>query len=483
MIIEIRQPLCFTQIGKKQNQEDSLYPLLGMATAQSRFFLVCDGVGGSEHGEVASQTVSQTLGGYLEEHLSQQQPLTDELFNAALDAAYTALDKAYDGAYKKMATTLTFLGLSKGGAFVAHIGDSRVYHVRPGQGIVSVTFDHSYVNELVASGKLTPEEAKTYPHKNIITRAMQPLMEKRAVADIRHVRNLCAGDYFFLCCDGVLERLTEEKLVEILSSDKSDDEKLTEIRSICDEGTRDNYSCYLVPIDNVTFESGDVPTDDSSSSDGISVVAVTEDAYAAPPATPAAIASPASTIPAGPVTGVHPQVMAGKKQSANKALIAAVVVLAIALVACAAFIFLGGDKEKNEYRGNTEQPMPTDGENNGGGDEAYPVRSDEEIDVEDDGTVTTSSRRTSGNSEAERSKTKPEKPVPAKEKIKQKKTKINGQTIDEATEGGTGKREVGGGLKEDVKSELKPGEKPRTDKKKTDKKEDDKGKAPGGVAV
>lgn len=483
MIIEIRQPLCFTQIGKKQNQEDSLYPLLGMATAQSRFFLVCDGVGGSEHGEVASQTVSQTLGSYLEEHLSREEPLTDELFKSALDAAYNALDKAYDGAYKKMATTLTFLGLSKGGAFVAHIGDSRVYHVRPGQGIVSVTSDHSYVNELIASGKLTPEEAKTYPHKNIITRAMQPFMEKRAVADIRHVRNLCAGDYFFLCCDGVLERLSEEKLVEVLSSDKSDDEKLTEIRSVCDEGTRDNYSCYLVPIDNVTFESGDVPTDDSSSSDGISVVAVTEGEFTAPPAAPEATSPRAFTAPAAPVPGIPPSPTTGKKQSANKGLIAAVVVLALALIGCAAFIFMGGDKGKNEYKADTEQSMPSYGDGEAEGGEASPVESDEDVEANTSDTEAAESSRGTGSREAVSVKEKKKKHASTKVKKEEKRQKINSDAINNATDGDNVKRDIRGGLKEDTKSESKPGKKPKREEKKTDKEKNEKGKVPGEVAV
>ena len=94
MKIEIRQPLCFTEIGRKDQQEDSLFPRLGQATTANRYFLVCDGVGGSEHGEVASATVSQAIG----EHLAQMQlpdgVLTEEIFAMALDQAYNALDYA-----------------------------------------------------------------------------------------------------------------------------------------------------------------------------------------------------------------------------------------------------------------------------------------------------------------------------------------------------------------------------------------------------
>ena len=81
---------------------------------------------------------------------------------------------------------------------MAHIGDSRVYHLRPGQGILFETRDHSLVNDLIKVGELTPEAAKDFPQKNVITRVMQPNQERRARADIKEITDVRPGDYFFM---------------------------------------------------------------------------------------------------------------------------------------------------------------------------------------------------------------------------------------------------------------------------------------------
>lgn len=178
MRITIASPCCYAAVGKKENQEDSLFPLKGNATADTRVFMVCDGMGGHENGEVASACVAETMG-----RLTAQQPLgtTSEMQNAfekALQETYQQLDLLdKSDSIRKMGTTLTFLALCTDGVLVAHIGDSRVYQVRPEQGVVFQTRDHSLVNDLVAIGELTEEQAKTYPHRNIITRAIQPHQE------------------------------------------------------------------------------------------------------------------------------------------------------------------------------------------------------------------------------------------------------------------------------------------------------------------
>ena len=84
---------------------------------------------------------------------------------------------------------------------------------------------------------------------------MQPQLEKRYKADIYTFDDIRGGDYFFLCCDGILEQLSNEKLCEILADKKLNDiQKLTEIKNICDGNTRDNYSCWLIPIEKVKLK-------------------------------------------------------------------------------------------------------------------------------------------------------------------------------------------------------------------------------------
>ena len=258
MKIIIRQPLGFSEIGRKDNQEDCLYPALEDVSAKNRFFVLCDGMGGHENGEVASATVCEAFGKYFETHQPEDGVMTPDLFKQALDYAYNELDKKDSGGLKKMGTTMTCLYLHKKGYLVAHIGDSRIYHVRPKTGIVYQSSDHSLVNDLLRAGELTEEEAVNFPQKNVITRAMQPNLERRHRADVFSFTDIKAGDYFFLCCDGVLEQLTNDKLCEILSDSKlSDSQKLDAIKQVCDGKTKDNYTCYLIPIDQVTMAKDD----------------------------------------------------------------------------------------------------------------------------------------------------------------------------------------------------------------------------------
>ena len=253
MDIIIRQPLGFSEIGRKDNQEDCVYPSFSKVNKNNRFFILCDGMGGHDNGEVASSTVCEALGHYFETHIPEDGVMTVDIFNSALGYAYDCLDKKESAEQKKkMGTTMTCLYLHKNGYLVAHIGDSRIYHVRPKRGILYQSSDHSLVNDLLRVGELTEEEAVNYPHKNIITRAMQPNLERRHKADVFSFDDVVDGDYFFLCSDGVLEQLTNDALCEILSDDSlSDSQKLAAIKNISYGNTKDNFTCYLIPVDKV----------------------------------------------------------------------------------------------------------------------------------------------------------------------------------------------------------------------------------------
>lgn len=248
--MKIRLPYALNEIGQRGNQEDSIFPRLGEATDASRLFLVCDGMGGHENGEVASGLVCSTFAERLATIDNEQ--FNNAMFLEALEAAYDALDRKDPNpeSGKKMGTTLTFLHLNDSEAVVAHMGDSRVYHIRPSaaEPILYKSSDHSLVNELVRAEIITPEEALTHPRRNVITRAMQPNLEQRYKADIRNFNDVAAGDYFFLCSDGVLESVSDELLVDILSSGGSDADKIAAIKSTCEASSRDNFSAYLVPI-------------------------------------------------------------------------------------------------------------------------------------------------------------------------------------------------------------------------------------------
>ncbi len=239
-------PYSIHELGQRKNQEDSMFPLHGEATAEDRLFLVCDGMGGHDSGEVASEAVCASISKYIIEN-SEDNDFTENILKNAISVAYDKLDELDNGAEKKMGTTMTLLKLHSEGATIAHIGDSRVYHIRPKVGIIFVTTDHSLVNDLLKAGELTEEEAKNFPNKNVITRAMQPCLERRYNADIYHTSDIQPGDYFYLCSDGMLEEATDENIEYIFSLDISDKDRVKLLQKNSEEN-KDNHTAYIIKI-------------------------------------------------------------------------------------------------------------------------------------------------------------------------------------------------------------------------------------------
>ncbi len=243
------------------HQEDNLYPAFGKETEDDRTFILCDGMGGHDAGEVASATVCEAMSAsVLNRCRDAEGEFTDEDLQAAVAAAFDALDSKDNGAEKKMGTTMTFLKLHNEGVTIAHIGDSRVYHIRPGKTgeetqILHETEDHSLVNDLVKIGELTREEARFSKQKNVITRAMQPKQERRPKADVYHTADIKPGDYFYMCSDGMLEQPEMENgqvLKNIFSAQGGTDERRIEILKGATEENRDNHTAFIIHVTEVT---------------------------------------------------------------------------------------------------------------------------------------------------------------------------------------------------------------------------------------
>ena len=148
---------------------------------------------------------------------------------------------------------MTFLKFHSKGCTIAHMGDSRVYHIRPGQGredtrILFKTRDHSLVNDLIRIGELTPEEAKLSKQKNVITRAMQPNMERHPKADVYHTADIKKGDYFYMCSDGMLEQMEDENILFNFSEATGDDDNKVNILTQATSQNRDNHTAIIIHI-------------------------------------------------------------------------------------------------------------------------------------------------------------------------------------------------------------------------------------------
>lgn len=255
MKISILQPQVIHELGNRSNQEDSVFPTKDEASEESRFFILCDGMGGHENGEVASQLVCQVLSEFINQNWNGS-VLSDDLFQTALDEVFRKINEFDNDSFRKMGTTLTFLCLHQGGALMAHIGDSRIYHIRPSEHLILYkSRDHSLAYDLFMAEEISYEELSTYK-KNVITRAIMPGQGSPFKADIAYSTDVQPGDYFMLCSDGILEEMRDCELVDLLCSDLTNEQKRERLIERTN-GNQDNHSAILIQISDVEKEERD----------------------------------------------------------------------------------------------------------------------------------------------------------------------------------------------------------------------------------
>ena len=197
-------------IVRRENQDSCAYetiPERGLAWG-----VVCDGMGGAKAGDIASKLAVETFRTHLEDLRGPDLPgeTGKLLLAAAEDANRVVYHKAStDDACIGMGTTLVGLILQGETLEVVNVGDSRAYLIRP-DGIRRITRDHSVVEDLIANGDLTPEQARRHPQKNLITRALGT--SPRVKADLFQ-ETVAPGDALLLCSDGLWERLLDDEIM------------------------------------------------------------------------------------------------------------------------------------------------------------------------------------------------------------------------------------------------------------------------------
>lgn len=268
MIVDINSIYSFHHLGQRDNQEDSRYPDADMPSLDTAIFAVCDGVGGCDKGEVASSAVCSRIGEVTASHVNTDQ-FTDNDFRRVLNLAYLALDEVSDESNKGMGTTLTFVAFHSGGVLAAHIGDSRIYQIRPGEGIIYRSEDHSLVNALLRSGNISPDQVKGHPKSNVVTRCMSANDGTRDRDDATAVNlgDIVPGDFFLLCTDGVTGNVDDEELIEIYSSDMTDEDKYNKLAERCRDSS-DNNTAIQIHVGLVTVDPEQDVEEDAETSDG-----------------------------------------------------------------------------------------------------------------------------------------------------------------------------------------------------------------------
>jgi protein phosphatase len=174
--------------------------------------VVADGMGGHASGEVASQMAVELISRFY--YQDEANPTGAALKNAIEEASRQIYQTSLsDEKYFGMGTTVVALVLQNNTAYVAHVGDSRVYRLR-GADFQQITEDHSQVMELVKYGIISREEAKNHDDKNVILRAMGTQSEVEA--ELTEPFAVEPNDVFLLCSDGLCDMLDDEEMRQIL---------------------------------------------------------------------------------------------------------------------------------------------------------------------------------------------------------------------------------------------------------------------------
>ncbi|MSV46225.1 MAG: Stp1/IreP family PP2C-type Ser/Thr phosphatase, partial [Actinobacteria bacterium] len=262
--------------------------------ARAPLFVVADGMGGAQAGEVASATAIEVLAGGIGNDGSLEQRLSEAVQQA--NAQIHALSVA-DEERAGMGTTITAAYIGESNVTLVHVGDSRCYRWRSGT-LERLTDDHSLVEEMVRQGQLTPEQALEHPQRSIITRALGPEPVVEPDSQTVGARD---GDLLLLCSDGLSTMITDDEIAAVLAREESLRASARGLIAAANEaGGRDNITVVLLRIEEldggsaidieqtqVGLDVGSVPLAQPST-EGVSVAAGVERRMPRAPRAPAA---------------------------------------------------------------------------------------------------------------------------------------------------------------------------------------------------
>lgn len=204
-----------TDIGlvRKVNEDSYLCEKLS-GSDNLYLYIVADGMGGHNAGEVASSMAVQEVADYIRENTEALKSGDKEILDLIRNAILYANDKVYKTSIVKsnclgMGTTLSMILVKDSSIYIGHVGDSRIYLIRENE-ISRLTEDHSLVAELIKSGTIKPEEANNHPQRNVITRALGT--EYSLEPDVSKCEMRC-GDYILICTDGLSNAVQEEDMI------------------------------------------------------------------------------------------------------------------------------------------------------------------------------------------------------------------------------------------------------------------------------
>ena len=233
-----------TGLVRKDNQD--AYEVAEHPASGCTVCVVCDGMGGTAGGKVASKIAAETFLAEIQKFLIPD--MTTQQLREASSYAISLANQAIreeaqrDQELQRMGTTLVSAVFYSEGAVICNVGDSRAYHITQA-GISRITKDHSLVESMVERGDITEEEARHHPNRNLITRALGP--DTDADCDT-YICPLQEGDFVLLCTDGLVDTVTDQEILfEILHGEDPDTclDRLLDISK--QRGASDNITAVL----------------------------------------------------------------------------------------------------------------------------------------------------------------------------------------------------------------------------------------------
>lgn len=239
-----------TDVGLIRENNEDAWKII----AESNIFILADGMGGHAAGEVAAQTAVESYVKLIKEYLpptrsikelAQTQDTLSQLIGEVNKVVYRM--SRSEAKMHGMGTTLCCSYFHPDGLIIGHVGDSRTYIARGGQ-LHQLTEDHSLVQELVGLGELSPRQAKSYSHRNIITKAIgtEPFIEP---ALYKH--SLQKNDLLLMCSDGLTDLLSDQEILNHLIQATTLEQKAASlIEDANRHGGNDNVTVILMEIDD-----------------------------------------------------------------------------------------------------------------------------------------------------------------------------------------------------------------------------------------
>jgi protein phosphatase len=256
-----------TDTGRKRRRNEDAFVLA------PPLFAVADGMGGAQAGEIASKLAAAAL-----EDTDPGRLTGPEKVASLIQEANRRVHErsSVDPATSGMGTTMTVALVEDDGVVIGHVGDSRAYLVR-GREIEQITQDHSLVNELLKSGKLSPEEAETHPQRSVITRAVGTDPDVDVDSFVVETQD---GDVFLICSDGLTDMVDDEHILETVEKYRGNLERITKqlVTAANRGGGEDNITVVAFSIgrvdgaaaadgDTATMEAVVLPDEDETTED------------------------------------------------------------------------------------------------------------------------------------------------------------------------------------------------------------------------